>query len=92
MKVEDNVFIVTGGASGRGELVARMISANDGKAVDANMEADCGAAIARDIGGVFVRCDVSQEEDGAATVAAVKHSVAWQASSTAWLSRLWRKR
>ncbi|CAN7767150.1 3-hydroxyacyl-CoA dehydrogenase [Pseudorhodoferax sp. LjRoot39] len=70
MKIEGNVFIVTGGASGLGEGTARMLAAQGGKVVIADMQAERGEAVAKDIGGVFVRCDVSQEADGAAAVAA----------------------
>ncbi len=70
MQIEGKVFIVTGGASGLGEGTARMLAANGGQVVVADMQADKGAAVASDIGGVFVKCDVSQEADGQAAVAA----------------------
>ena len=69
MDIAGKVFIVTGGASGLGEGTARMLAAKGGKLVIADMQADKGAAVARDIGGAFVRCDVSQEADGQAVVA-----------------------
>jgi NAD(P)-dependent dehydrogenase (short-subunit alcohol dehydrogenase family) len=70
MDIADKVFIVTGGASGLGEGTARMLAANGGKVVIADLQAERGQAIAREIGGVFVSCDVSQEADGQAAVAA----------------------
>ncbi|MDF1483825.1 3-hydroxyacyl-CoA dehydrogenase [Ramlibacter sp. H39-3-26] len=70
MDIAGKVFIVTGGASGLGEGTARMLAANGGKVVIADMQEDKGRAVAADIGGVFVRCDVSQEADGQAAVAA----------------------
>ena len=69
MQIEGKVFIVTGGASGLGEGTARMLAANGAKVVIADMQ-DKGEAVAQDIGGVFVKCDVSQEADGQAAVAA----------------------
>jgi NAD(P)-dependent dehydrogenase (short-subunit alcohol dehydrogenase family) len=69
MEIKGKVFIVTGGASGLGEGTARMLAANGGKVVIADMQADKGEAVAKDIGGSFVRCDVSQEADGKAVVA-----------------------
>jgi NAD(P)-dependent dehydrogenase (short-subunit alcohol dehydrogenase family) len=66
MQIKDRVFIVTGGASGLGEGTARMLAG--GKVVIADMQADKGEAVAREIGGVFVKCDVSQEADGQAVV------------------------
>ncbi|MBL8355734.1 MAG: 3-hydroxyacyl-CoA dehydrogenase [Delftia acidovorans] len=68
MQIKDRVFIVTGGASGLGEGTARMLAAEGGKVVIADMQADKGEVVAREIGGVFVKCDVSQEADGQAVV------------------------
>src|SRR3954467_2990704 len=69
MEIKGKVFLVTGGASGLGEGTARMLAANGGKVVVADMQADKGEQVARDIGGAFVKCDVSQEADGQAAVA-----------------------
>jgi NAD(P)-dependent dehydrogenase (short-subunit alcohol dehydrogenase family) len=68
MEIAGKVFIVTGGASGLGEGTARMLAANGGKVVIADMQAEKGEAVAKEIGGVFVKCDVSQEADGKAVV------------------------
>jgi NAD(P)-dependent dehydrogenase (short-subunit alcohol dehydrogenase family) len=70
MDIAGKVFIVTGGASGLGEGAARMLAAAGGKVVIADLQADKGEAVAKELGGVFVRCDVSQEADGQAVVAA----------------------
>ena len=70
MDISGKVFIVTGGASGLGEGTARMLAAMGGKVVIADMQVDKGEAIATQIGGQFVRCDVSQESDAAAAVKA----------------------
>lgn len=69
MDIKGKVFIVTGGASGLGEGTARMLAAAGGKVVVADMQVDKGEAVAREIGGAFVKCDVSQESDGQAVVA-----------------------
>ena len=69
MDIQGKVFIVTGGASGLGEGTARMLAANGAKVVIADMQADKGEVVAKDIGGAFVKCDVSQEADGQAVVA-----------------------
>jgi len=70
MDISGKVFIVTGGASGLGEGTARLIAARGGKVVVADLQADKGEAVARSLGGHFVRCDVTQEADGQAAVAA----------------------
>ncbi|URI11805.1 3-hydroxyacyl-CoA dehydrogenase [Aquincola tertiaricarbonis] len=69
MDIAGKVFIVTGGASGLGEGTARMLAAEGGKVVIADLQADKGAALAQELGGAFVKCDVSQEADGQAVVA-----------------------
>ncbi len=70
MDIAGKAFIVTGGASGLGEGTARMLSREGGKVVIADLQVDKGQALAAELGGSFVRCDVSQEADGRAAVAA----------------------
>ncbi len=72
MDIQGKVFIVTGAASGLGEGTARAIAAKGGKVVIADMQVEKGEAVARDIGGAFVKCDVTQEADGQAVVAKAK--------------------
>ena len=69
MDIQGKVFIVTGGASGLGEGTARMLSANGGKVVIADMQIEKGEAVAKELGGAFLKCDVSNEADGQAVVA-----------------------
>jgi NAD(P)-dependent dehydrogenase (short-subunit alcohol dehydrogenase family) len=69
MDISGKVFIVTGAASGLGEGTARMLAKAGGKVVVADMQADKGEAVAKEIGGAFVKCDVSNEDDGKAVVA-----------------------
>ena len=70
MDISNKVFIVTGGASGLGEGTARMLAENGAKVVVADLQVQAGQALAAAIGGVFVKCDVSQEADAQAAVAA----------------------
>jgi len=69
MDIAGKVFIVTGGASGLGEGTARMLTAHGATVVIADLSAERGEAIAAELGGAFVRADVSQEVDGQAVVA-----------------------
>lgn len=69
MEIAGKVFVVTGGASGLGEGTARMLASKGGRVVIADMQADKGEAVAKDIGGAFVKCDVSSESDGQDVVA-----------------------
>ena len=57
MEIAGKVFIVTGGASGLGEGTARMLTAKGGTVVIADMQTDKGEIIAKELGGVFVKCD-----------------------------------
>ena len=68
MDIQGKVFIVTGGASGLGEGTARMLAANGGKVVIADMQIERGQDVAQAIGGIFVKCDVSNEVDAQAVV------------------------
>ena len=69
MEIQGKVFIVTGGASGLGEGTARHLASLGAKVVIADMQAERGQAVAQEIGGAFVRCDVSSEADGQAVIA-----------------------
>jgi NAD(P)-dependent dehydrogenase (short-subunit alcohol dehydrogenase family) len=72
MQISNNVFIVTGGASGLGGATSRMLAAQGGKVVIADVQADRGEALARELGAAtrFVKCDVASEADGRAAVEA----------------------
>ena len=70
MQINSNVFIVTGGASGLGAATARMIVANGGKVVLADVQVEAGEKLAAELSGQFVKCDVTSEVDGKAVVEA----------------------
>ena len=69
MQIKDKVFVVTGAASGLGEGTARLLAEKGGKVVIADMNAERGEAVAKEIGGAFVKCDVTSEADGQAVMA-----------------------
>jgi len=72
MEIKGNVFIVTGGASGLGGATSTMLARSGGQVIIADVQADKGEALARELGGNarFVKCDVTAEADGQAVVAA----------------------
>ncbi|WP_426170482.1 3-hydroxyacyl-CoA dehydrogenase [Pseudoduganella sp. R-34] len=71
MQIKDQVFIITGGASGLGAATARMIVDNGGKVVLADVQVEAGEKLAAELGAAkFVKCDVTSEADGLAVVAA----------------------
>ena len=69
MQIQGKVFIVSGGASGLGEGTARMLAAHGGRVVIADLQQERGRTLAAEIGGEFVKCDVTEEADGQAAVA-----------------------
>ncbi|WP_353152423.1 3-hydroxyacyl-CoA dehydrogenase [Pollutimonas bauzanensis] len=70
MEIKDKVFIVTGGASGLGAGTARMLVAEGAKVILADVQDEAGEKLAAELGQTYVHCDVTQEADGQAAVAA----------------------
>lgn len=70
MNIDGSSAIVTGGASGIGEATARQLAAAGCKVVIADLNEERGQQVAGEIGGVFVKCDVTSTEDADAAVAA----------------------
>ncbi|WP_372926182.1 SDR family NAD(P)-dependent oxidoreductase [Marinobacter sp.] len=64
--------IVTGGASGLGEGAARALAAAGCKVAIFDLQKEQGEAVAKDIGGVFIECDVSSSESAEAAVKAAR--------------------
>jgi NAD(P)-dependent dehydrogenase (short-subunit alcohol dehydrogenase family) len=50
MEIRDNVFLITGGASGLGAATARLFAAEGGKIVVADLNQDAGVALAQELG------------------------------------------
>jgi len=65
--------IVTGGASGLGAATARELTKAGAKVAIFDMNAEIGEQTAKEIGGVFIKCDVA---DGPGGEAAVKDAIA----------------
>ncbi len=72
MQIKDSVFIVTGGASGLGAGTARMLVAQGGKVILADLNEDAGKALEAELGGNarFVATNVADEASAKACVAA----------------------
>jgi NAD(P)-dependent dehydrogenase (short-subunit alcohol dehydrogenase family) len=60
--------IVTGGASGLGEATSRLFAERGARVVVLDLQDDKGEAIASEIGGLYVRADVTKEEEVQAAV------------------------
>ncbi|MBV9660671.1 MAG: SDR family oxidoreductase [Acidimicrobiales bacterium] len=72
MDITGSSSIVTGGASGLGEATVRLLTARGARVVILDMQDDKGEALAKDVGGVFVHCDVTNTEEVIAGVEAAK--------------------
>ncbi|ETD83850.1 3-hydroxyacyl-CoA dehydrogenase [Rhodobacter capsulatus] len=70
MQISERVFVVTGGGSGLGAAVARMVVDAGGKVVIVDLNAEAGMAMTSDLGAAsrFCRADVTQEGDGRAAI------------------------
>src|SRR5487761_978268 len=62
MELQNTSAIVTGGASGLGEATARALAARGVRVVLADLNDERGAALAHEIGGAYVHCDVTSTE------------------------------
>jgi NAD(P)-dependent dehydrogenase (short-subunit alcohol dehydrogenase family) len=71
MQLKGSTFIVTGGASGLGAAVARMVVGEGGRAVLADVKDAEGQALARELGAAarFVHTDVTDEASAKAAIA-----------------------
>ena len=69
MEITNQVFIVTGGASGLGAATVRMLAAAGGKVVIADLQAEAGQALAAELGpnALFSTTDVSNEASASQT-------------------------
>jgi len=68
MDINGSSAIVTGGASGIGAACARALAAKGAVVVVADLQADKGEELAKEIGGVFAQVDVTQTDQITAAV------------------------
>jgi NAD(P)-dependent dehydrogenase (short-subunit alcohol dehydrogenase family) len=68
MRLDGASALVTGAASGLGAAVARSLAQAGANVVAVDLSDDAGAQVAKEIGGVFVRADVSQSDQVADAV------------------------
>jgi NAD(P)-dependent dehydrogenase (short-subunit alcohol dehydrogenase family) len=72
MDINGASAIVTGGASGIGASSARLLAAKGAKVVVADLQEEKGKALAEEIGGIFVKVDVTKTDDIVEAVEAAK--------------------
>lgn len=71
MRIDDSVFLISGGASGLGLATARELVGQGGKVLLLDINAQAGQQALAELGDAarFVRADITREEDGHAAVA-----------------------
>ena len=57
--LQDRTVVITGGASGIGASFVRAFAENDAKVAFLDLQDDAGAALAGELGAMFVRCDLT---------------------------------
>jgi len=69
---KDIAAVVTGGASGLGAATARALAAKGVRVALLDLNAEAGEKLAKELGGVFARCDVTDEASVDAALAAAR--------------------
>ncbi|MEG1734513.1 MAG: SDR family NAD(P)-dependent oxidoreductase, partial [Comamonas sp.] len=59
MQIQDQIAIVTGGASGLGEATARALAAAGARVAVLDRQLDKAQTVAADIGGLALACDIT---------------------------------
>ncbi len=72
--VDGKSILITGGSHGFGEGLARRMAAEGGVVTIADIDSDRGSRVANEIGGAFIKTDVTDWEDNRAAVAAAASS------------------
>src|SRR3546814_5076434 len=72
MEIKNIAAIVTGGASGLGAATSRLLTAQGDKVTILDLNADLGESLASELGGLFVRTDVTDEASVEAGIAAAE--------------------
>ncbi|MGI8662414.1 MAG: SDR family NAD(P)-dependent oxidoreductase [Acidimicrobiales bacterium] len=72
MDLNGTAAIVTGGGSGLGEATVRLLASRGALVVVVDLQEDKGRAVAKEVGGVFVKANVADVEQMIAAVEAAK--------------------
>jgi NAD(P)-dependent dehydrogenase (short-subunit alcohol dehydrogenase family) len=72
MELTNTSAVVTGGASGLGEATARLLAERGVKVVLADLNDEAGTKVAKEIGGAYSHCDVTNTDEVIAAIEAAK--------------------
>src|SRR6202020_1812831 len=93
MRIDGSGALVAGGASGLGEATSRALGAAGARVVIADLNEDKGRALAEEIGGTFVRADVTDADTVQAAVDAVEGlRISVCCAGIGWAERVSHKR
>ena len=70
MNIAPHAAIVTGGGSGLGEAVARELARRGARVAVLDVQYEAAQRVAADIGGLALRCDITQEDQAEAALEA----------------------
>src|SRR2546428_12575353 len=87
MRLKDKVAIVTGGGSGFGEGIATRFVREGAKLLIADINAQAGARVAREIGAQFVAAGVTKSADWAKLVQAAGPRLEIGINNAGWTPR-----
>lgn len=62
-RLQDRVAVITGGASGIGYATAQRFAEEGAKVVIVDLNEDIGNKVAKELGGIFIKANVTSEED-----------------------------
>ena len=73
MKLDGSIAaVITGGASGLGAATARALRAKGVKVAILDLNSDAGERLAKELGGTFAKCDVTEEASVDSALAAAR--------------------
>jgi len=87
MRLKDKVAIVTGGASGFGEGIARRFAQEGARVLIADLNQEGGARVAQSIGGQFIQADVTRAADWQRLVQAAAGKLDIVVNNAGWTHR-----
>ena len=87
MRLKGKTAIVTGGGSGFGAGIAKRFAEEGAKVIVADINAEGGARVAREVGGSFVQADVTKGSDWAKLVSSAGGSLDIIVNNAGWTHR-----
>ena len=75
MNLQDVAVLITGGASGLGAATAQLLAQQGAKVALLDLNEELGEKLASELGGVFVKADVTNEEQVSAAIEAAQDAV-----------------